>query len=131
MRSRRRLGLVGGLGSAFLIVSVAIAGGLGDKFAEESARGDFAIANAAGSARNVDSLYVKVQSKPHQRVDGAYAVTCSKGTGAGSKSGNIRGQTTLKKKLKMPYDQADDCVASASAQLADGGKVVVKLFVKH
>jgi len=114
----------------FLIVvsGAAIAGVHGSKIAQETARGDYAIAVAAGEVGHPTAIYLRVKSRPHQKVSGAWTVVCSKGYGAGSKSGDFSGTTTLVRKLRMPYKHPSSCTASASAQLQDGGFIKVQLY---
>ena len=56
-----------------------------------TARGDFAICTASGTARHPVTIRVHVVARPGQRVSGSWSMTCAKGNGAGSKSGNIGG----------------------------------------
>lgn len=89
------------------------------------ANGDFAICVASGSVNRPKALYVHVSSVPSQRVSGAWDVVCSKGLGAGSKSGSFSGRTRLRRKLRMPYARPDSCTVSADAQLSHGGRIHV------
>jgi hypothetical protein len=54
-------------------------------------------------------------------------MTCSKGSGAGSKHGSFHARTRVRRRLKMPYRHPHDCSVAASAQLARGGHLRVKL----
>lgn len=89
------------------------------------ARGDYAIAVASGSVRNPRKVFVIIRSKPWQGVSAAWSMTCSKGSGAGSKSGNFGGRTPIKHKLRRPYARPDYCSVAVSAQLKDSGYVLV------
>jgi invasion protein IalB len=91
------------------------------------AQGDYAICVASGSVNKPLQLWVHVWAKPKQKVNGAWSVICSKGTGVGSESGNINGTTTLSKKLRMNYAHPNSCTASADAQLSGGGKLHIWL----
>lgn len=92
-----------------------------------SASGDYAIALASGHVNHPRRMYVKVTSSPHQSVSVSWTMVCSRGFGAGSKSGQFTRRTTVRRKLKMPYRRPDDCTVSASAQLDNGGHVKVIL----
>lgn len=94
------------------------------------ARGDYAIAIASGNVNKPKRLWVKVKSRPRQRASGSYTVVCTKGSGAGSKSGNFRGRTIFKRPLKKPYRRPDSCTVSASAQLKKGGRLTVILIAR-
>lgn len=92
-----------------------------------SASGDYAIAVASGNAKHPRRVYVKVTSSPHQRAMVSWTMVCSRGYGAGSKSGQFTRRTTIRRKLKMPYRRPSNCTVSASAQLDNGGHVNVVL----
>jgi len=111
--------------------AVAVAGVHGSKIDQETANGDYAVAVAAGNADNPTAIYLRVKSHPHQSASGSWTVVCSKGYGAGSKSGDFSGKTTLVRKLRMPYRHPSSCTASASAQLEDGGFIKVQLYAAH
>ena len=115
----------------FAVTGVALAGIPGEKFAQETGSGDYAVAVAAGNVDDPAAIYVTVKSRPTQLVSGAWTVVCSKGFGAGSKSGKIHGTTSLTRALKLPMGNPDSCTASADAQLSDGGVVKVLLSATH
>lgn len=117
--------------AALLAAGMAIADVPGSKFAQETASGEYAIANAAGNVSHPAAIYVQVKSRPHQKVSGAWSVVCAKGFGAGSKSGQLPGSTPLVRELKMSYHHPSSCTASANAQLSDGGFVKVQLYATH
>jgi hypothetical protein len=95
------------------------------------AQGDFAICTASGNVNHPHSITVHVIARPGQHVSGAWSMTCSKGTGAGSKSGNFSGwagiKNNLTRKLPMPYRRPDSCSVAADAQLAHSGHIHVWL----
>jgi hypothetical protein len=101
------------------------------KFAEDSARGDYATVTLAKNIGHPDALYVKVKAEPKQQVNGNWSVTCTKGSGVGSKSGHFRGQSAVVDTMKLPMSSPDGCGVAAQGQLANSGKVTVKLFVKR
>jgi hypothetical protein len=123
--------LVSIAGASFLLAAAAIGGAPGQKFAQETASGDYAIAVVGGNVDRPRAIYVKVKARPAQRVDVAWLAVCSKGYGAGSKDGDLTGRTPLVRRIRLPYDRPDSCTASASAQLADGGFVKVQLYATH
>lgn len=128
---KKRFGVGLAVCLVFLAVSVALAGVPGEKFAQETASGEYAIANAAGNVDHPKAIYVRVKSRPHQRASGAWSVVCAKGFGAGSKSGQISGTTPFVRKLRLNYRNPTSCTASANAQLAEGGFVKVQLYATH
>jgi hypothetical protein len=92
--------------------------------------GDFAICVASGSVDDPARLWVKVIARPSQRVNGSWSVVCSRGTGAGSRSGDYAGVTPLKKPVRMNFADPDQCSLSSAAQLSDGGFVRVVLLAR-
>ena len=97
------------------------------QFASCHAQGDYAICDASGTTWHPLSVVLHVTSTPGQQVSGAWDVVCSKGLGAGSRSGNFSGTTPLKRTLKLNYRRPDNCIVAADAQLGTGGSVTVRL----
>lgn len=99
------------------------------------AQGDFAICTTSGNVRHPSSIHVHVIARPGQNVSGAWSVVCSKGSGAGSKSGKFSGWASLKnnlrRPLRMPYKHPDSCTVAADAQLAHGGHLHVWLTARN
>jgi hypothetical protein len=98
------------------------------KIASKAASGDYAVALASGTARRPRRLYVRVSAEPSQEVDGAWSMVCSRGFGAGSKSGSFSARTPVRRTLRKPMNRPDDCTVSASAQLSRSGRVRVTLL---
>jgi len=97
----------------------------------KSARGDYAVATAGGNVRHPKRLWVKVTSRPHERVYVSWSDTCGKGFGAGSKSGHFRATTAVKRRIKMPYHRPDSCSVAASGQLQNKGrKITVTILAR-
>jgi hypothetical protein len=94
----------------------------------KSTSGDYAIALASGRARKPTALYMRVLARPNQRIDAAWTMVCSKGFGAGSKSGRFSASTPVTRRLRMPMTRPDDCTVSGSAQLRRSGRVTVLLL---
>jgi hypothetical protein len=92
-----------------------------------SASGDYAIAQAAGEIDDPGTINVRVTSKPRQKVDVTWALVCVQTGGAGTKDGQFSGRTPLTKALKKPAKKVSSCTVSANAQLAEGGKVTVRI----
>lgn len=98
--------------------------------ASETAQGDYAVAVAAGNADHPSQIKVRIKSRPHQKVSGSWDVVCSRGFGAGTKTGSLSGYTNLTKTLRLPYAHPDSCTASVSAQLSGGGFLKVKILAR-
>jgi hypothetical protein len=85
------------------------------------AAGEFATCVASGTANRPVSIHLHVRAEPNQHVSGAWDSTCSKGLGAGSKSGTFSGMTRLRHVIRMSYTHPDSCIVSADAQLSQSG----------
>lgn len=91
------------------------------RFASCRAAGQYATCDAAGSVNHPLVLRVHVNSGPAQSVTVYWDVTCSRGLGAGGKSGHFTATTPISRGVPMNYRRPDNCVVSADAQLATGG----------
>ena len=97
----------------------------------KSGRGDYAVATAGGNVRRPKGLWVKVTSRPHERVYVSWSDTCGNGFGAGSKSGHFRATTAVKRRIKMPYRRPDSCSVAATGQLqGKGRKITVTILAR-
>lgn len=92
--------------------------------------GDFATAIADGHVNNPTAIWATIKARPNQKADGNWSMVCSRGSGAGTKSGDYSGTTPFTRKLKMPYAHPDDCTVSALGGLSDGGKIIVILYAR-
>jgi hypothetical protein len=127
----RRLSLIICLGLVLGVVPFAMAGGLGDKFDQESASGyrEFAIARGHVVGPRVISMHVK--ARPRQPVKVAYAIACSAGPAEGKERGHFKAMAPVVHRLKKPFDDPNDCTVAALGQLTDDGFVRVRLFARH
>jgi hypothetical protein len=91
------------------------------RFASCHASGDYATCVAAGTAKRPLVIRVHVSASPRQPVYVAWSDTCSKGFGAGSKSGHFTTTTPIHRKIRHPYRRPDSCIVSADGQLQNGG----------
>jgi hypothetical protein len=113
-------------GAALLILFVSVA--LANRIGTETASGDFATAVTSGSVDHPSVIRVKITATPRQVVDGNWDVVCSRGTGAGTKSGTFRGRSTLVRRMRLPMSHPDSCTAGAAASLSHGGKLRVTIL---
>jgi hypothetical protein len=86
-----------------------------------TARGDFATCDASGTARRPHRIRVHVHARPNQHVLVSWTDTCSRGSGAGSRSGQFTAFTPVNRIIRHPYTHPDSCIVAAGAQLNDGG----------
>jgi hypothetical protein len=94
-----------------------------------SASGDYATAVASGSVENPSSIRVRVIASRRQGISVYWSVVCSKGFGAGSKSGQFERRTRrVTRRLRLPMRDPDDCTVSASGSLDRGGRIRVLLL---
>jgi hypothetical protein len=123
-RNMKRLLLV----SATLALATFPTAAIGRAIGHESASGDFAIALASGQVNHPRMISVRVVTSPSQRATGNYTMVCSKGYGAGSKSGRFSGYGRFTRQLRMPTSGPDACTVSASGSLSRGGRITVTLL---
>jgi hypothetical protein len=90
-----------------------------------TAQGDYATCDASGTVNRPRELIVHATSSPGQQVRVYWSMTCAKGMGAGSKSGQFTAATPLRRAMKMPYRRPSWCSVAAGAQLSDGGHLRV------
>jgi hypothetical protein len=81
------------------------------------ARGDFATCVTSGTATAPRKMYVHVHGNPRQSVFVDWTMTCSKGNGAGSRSGSFTRETPIRHVMRMPYSAPDSCDVSADGSL--------------
>jgi hypothetical protein len=126
-----RIGLgtaIAAVALALLIVGAATGAGQLRVIGKASASGDYAIAIASGRAKRPAAIYARVTSRPLQTISGHWTVVCSKGFGAGSKSGSFKGRSPIQRRLRLPMARPDDCTVSTSGSLNRSGRVVVTLL---
>jgi hypothetical protein len=58
-------------------------------------------------------------------VSVSWDLVCSKGTGAGGRSGSFTATTPVQKRLPHPYRYPDSCDIAVDAQLSGGGSIHV------
>ena len=105
-----------------------------------SAAGDYAATVATGTATRPKEIWVVVRTSTQQRVSVAWNMVCTRGYGAGSKSGQLSLQTWANvtptggkapgslSKLRMPTVHPDSCTVGASAQLSRSGRLTVQIL---
>lgn len=104
----------------------------GKKIRGSSSQGDYAVATVGGSYRSPKFLYVRAVGKPRQQTSLSYAITCSRGFNAGSRSGQTSGVDPVLR-VKVPFGKrAERCFYGASAQIqGEGQGVTVQIWGKR
>ena len=107
------------------------------------AAGDYATAVASGTVTQPESFSVVLYTSKSQPVDVAWSMVCSRGTSAGSKSGQATLQTfktgetgptghpgawSIRTIKSFPMANSDSCVVSADAQLSTSGSLRLELL---
>jgi hypothetical protein len=90
--------------------------------------GDFATAIASATVNRPTGLSLRIIAKPRQRVDGTWTLVCSKGMGAGSKSGTVAGRSTLTRPMRFPMSRPDSYTAAGSGSLSGSGRLTVQIL---
>jgi hypothetical protein len=88
-----------------------------------NAQGDFATCITSGGAFHPVKIYVHVTASPNQSVQVFWNMVCSKGSGAGGKSGQFTARTTIRRLIPHPYAHPTSCTIAADASLNRGGRV--------
>ncbi len=86
-----------------------------------TASGQYAICVASGNAWHPRRIRVHVHAAPDQHVSVAWDMVCSKGSGAGSRSGSFTAYTPVNRIIRHPYFHPRSCTIASDAQLMDGG----------
>jgi hypothetical protein len=86
-----------------------------------TASGQYAICVASGNATRPHRIRVHVHAAPNQHVLVSWETVCSRGLGAGSRSGQFTAWTPVNRIIRHPYTHPDSCTIASDAQLQDGG----------
>jgi len=96
-----------------------------------TAHGQYATCVAAGTANRPINIYVHVRSSQRgQPVYVAWTDVCSKGLGAGTRSGSYNAKTVSTRRMGHPYKHPDSCTVSAAAQLTGAGHFI-KVWITY
>ncbi len=93
----------------------------------QKASGEFATAQAAGTAKRPRRILMSIKATPPQKVQASWSLTCLKGEKAGTKDGIRVVETPIAMTLKQPMKGNESCVVAATGQLVKKGEVIVKL----
>ena len=117
--------------AALVVAGVAIARGLGERFAHGSDRGEFPVASAAGRTHDPHAIFAKVTTRPrHLEIAGKFRTNCAKLTSSGTRGNRVHGRAPVRKKLRLRFSNPDVCDASVTAQMGGTGRIKVELFAK-
>jgi hypothetical protein len=92
--------------------------------------GPQALGSASGSVHNPKRIWMKVKSRPSQRIDASWSMVCSHGSLPGTRDGDFSGRTPIKRRLGMPFRRPDSCSVASRAQLTDTGRIFVVLLAR-
>jgi hypothetical protein len=109
-----------------------------------TAAGDYATTVATGTATRPRTIEIVIYTSSRQSgIDAAWNIVCTRGLGAGSKSGQFttgtygkappsptggRGWWTIKGPLRMPMAHPDSCIVSVDAQLSGSGTIKLQIL---
>jgi hypothetical protein len=109
-----------------------------------STSGDYATTIASGTATRPRHIFAVFNTSKPQWLDIDWTMVCSRGYGAGSKSGSVRryssvlpgvraptggkGPWSISPDFRMPMARPDDCTVSAGAQLTRSGRLVIQIL---
>ncbi len=101
----------------------------GVTFAQRSATGESAIAQAQGIIDNPEIIRLRVVAEPPQQANVSYTLICVVRGKARGDSGQFSAKTPIDREIEIPGGTPTDCNVSANAQLESrrSGKVTMKL----
>ena len=99
-------------------------------FGRASASGGFAAAAASGTATRPRALYVRVVTRPRERVSVNWTMVCTTGFWSRSRSGAFTARGRATRNLRMPARRPASCTLSATGQLARGGRLHISLLAR-
>ena len=85
-----------------------------------TAQGQYATCVASGNASRPTGIAIYVDTGVHQSVKVYWTVVCTKGTGAGSRSGHFSVYTPSTHYISHPYYHPDGCSVASDAQISKG-----------
>jgi hypothetical protein len=85
--------------------------------------GAFAYCSSSGTVSHPLSIQFHIVAAPGQKVEGSWAMDCTKGKHGGHTGGQVKGRAPQVKPLKMPFKAPDSCNVAANAQLTKKGKI--------
>ncbi|HET7018245.1 MAG TPA: hypothetical protein VFI65_30285 [Streptosporangiaceae bacterium] len=95
------------------------------------AQGDFATCITSGNTLRPVMITVHVSATPRQGVAVDWNLVCSKGTGAGGKSGKFHGRAPISRVIRHPYVHPDNCTVAAGGNVNRSGHIHVWITATH
>jgi hypothetical protein len=116
----------------FIGSGVALATGLGHRFAHGQDAGPDPVASAFGQTKRPHVIYAKITtSTSGVRIGGKYSTNCAKGKTGGTRGNKFTGTTPVTKKLRLRFTDPDVCDVGVIAALKGDGTIKVELYSKR
>ena len=125
---KRHIVAVGSAMFAVLSVAASASSTTSRVIGRSSASGGYAVTIASGSTKHPLTIKVRVLARPNQHVSVNWTLVCSRGFGAGSKSGSFSSGTPATRAVRFPMRHPERCTVRAGAQLKRSGRVTVILI---
>lgn len=111
---------------------IAVASGLGHRFAHGQDAGPDPVASAFGQTKRPHIIYAKITSS-HSGVTigGKYSTNCAKGKTGGTRGNKFSGTTPVTKKLRLRFTDPDVCDVGVIAAMKGDGTIKVELYSKR
>jgi hypothetical protein len=98
------------------------------RFASGSATGNYAVADAVGTADDPSHVNLRAVATPAQAAEVTWTMTCEEEDGGvGQKSGQAKQQLPLVERLPLPAPSTS-CIVSVVVQLSRGGTLLLGLY---
>jgi len=77
-----------------------------------------------------NALFVKVRARPNQTVDVSWSLTCHDEGNSRNRRGAFSAVTPVKRRLRIPYADAEECFVRAEGVVRNRGRIILILLAR-
>ena len=96
---------------------------------EARRKGDFVVAQARATVRTPSRITLRLSAAPKQRVSVDWQLSCFKNRQVKVGKGKYRVRSPDQRSIPLPFQGAENCIATAGAQLTRHGEGRVKIAI--
>ncbi len=96
---------------------------------EARRKGDFVVAQARATVRSPGRIRLRLSAAPKQKVSVDWQLSCFKNRQVKVGKGKYRVRSPDERGIPLPFQGAENCIATAGAQLTRGGHGRVKIAI--
>lgn len=100
------------------------------RIGRDASHGWFAQVLAEGSVQFPNALFVKVRARPNQTVDVSWSLTCHDEGNSRNRRGAFSAVTPVKRRLRIPYADAEECFVRAEGVVRNRGRIILILLAR-